>query len=121
MAGNLETFEDFWKAYPHCKRPPRSKKALTRGLFEQITTTGRRTKVDGIPLNIKATPEELVAAAKAYYDEVTADYEATYTDCTQYVPGSQVWLNQGRHEDFIETEEDNVHHLPLSGESQRSG
>ena len=98
-------FGQFWKAYPHCKRPRRSKKALTQGIFDQITTVGRETRVDGITLFIKTTPEHLIAAAKAYAADVDGNYEIPSTEARQYVPGAHVWLNQSRHSEWIEEEE----------------
>jgi hypothetical protein len=95
-------FDDFWQAYPHCKRPRRSKMEVARGIFKQITTTGRKTIVDGIPLYVQATPEQLVAAAKAYAEDVDNDFEIPSNEARQYVPGSHVWLNQSRHSEWIE-------------------
>ncbi len=93
-------FDLFWEAYPHCKSPPRSKKALSRGLFKKITTTGHKSRIDGIPLRLKATAEEIVAAATAYADTIDKDFETSVTENRQYVPGAHVWLHQGRWEDF---------------------
>ena len=102
----MATFEEFWDAYPHCKRPRRSKLEVTRGIFKQITTSGRNTIVDGISLYVRATPEQLVAAAKAYAEDVDNDYEVPSNEARQYVPGAHVWLNQSRHSEWIEEEED---------------
>ena len=114
---NLSGFEVFWKIFPHCRKPPRSKKVLSRGLFKMITTVGRQTKIDGIPLNLKASPAQIIAAAKAYAAEIDKDYEQSDAVNRQYVPGAQIWLNQGRYEDDpnFEQEEDNVTHLRRRG------
>ena len=92
-------FDPFWKAYPH--HTGRSKKMLTRGLFEQITGPGRKTRVDGVNLTLKATAQELIAAAQAYRDHAFADFNESYVDQVAFVPGCQVWLNQGRWEEWI--------------------
>ena len=101
----MATFEEFWDAYPHCTNPRRSKKVITRGVFKQITTTGRKFNVEGISLYIRATPEQLVAAAKAYAEDVDRDYEVPSSEARKYVPGASVWLNQSRHSEWIEEEE----------------
>jgi len=98
-------FDQFWKYYPHCKRPRRSKLEVTRGIFKQITTSGRKTIVDGIPLYVRASPEQLVSAAKAYAEDVDNDYEVPSSEARKYVPGAHVWLNQSRHSEWIEEEE----------------
>ena len=103
---DLAEFDQFWKAYPHCKRPRRSKLEVTRGIFKQITTTGRKTIVDGISLYVRATPEQLVAAAKAYAEDVDNDFEVPSNEARQYVPGAHVWLNQSRHSEWINEEEE---------------
>ena len=103
-------FEQFWKAYPHCKTPRRSKRAVTRAIFEQITGPGRRTRVDGVTLNLRVSAEVIIRAAKAYAAEVDGDYETPTTEARQYVPGTQVWLNAARWEDFeIEAEVIKLH------------
>ena len=98
-------FDQFWQAYPHCTRPRRSKMEVARGIFQQITTTGRKTVVDGVPLHVRATPEQLVAAAKAYAEDIDGDYEVSTSEARKYVPGAHVWLNQSRHSEWIEEEE----------------
>lgn len=94
------TFEDFWREFPHCTAPPRSKKAVSRAIFEQITTKGRETTVDGIRLNLVATAEEIIAGARAYAADIDRDYEKSYAENRAYVPGAQVWLNQARWDDY---------------------
>ena len=103
----MATFNEFWKAYPHCRRPPRSKKAVCRGLFKMISTTGRKTTCEGIPLDLRATPEQLVVAAKAYAAEIDGDgFTRVQHEAREYVPGAQVWLNQGCYEDFVDMNDD---------------
>lgn len=111
-------FPEFYKHYPHCKRPRRSVKAICEAMYKQITTDGRTTTVQGLTLRIKCTEAEMDAAAKAYADEVLGDYEVPYHEATKYVPGCQVWMNQGRMFDHIEIkieEEENVTHLRRRG------
>ena len=91
-------FDQFWKIYPH--HQARSKKAASRALFQAITGKGHEGTViiDGtrIRLTLTATPEEIVAGAKAYCQTL---------DDRQYAAGAQVWLNQGRWEDNDNVEE----------------
>ena len=61
---------------------------------------------DSIPLYVRATPEQLVAAAKAYAEDVDNDYEVPSNEARQYVPGAHVWLNQSRHSEWINEEEE---------------
>jgi|SRR3990167_3282300 len=96
-------FDDFWNIYPHYKS--RSKKALTRAIWEQITGDGRRTNVDGVRLSLRTTPERILAAAKKFQADIDRDYTASTSENRQYVPGSQVWLNQARWEDFEDGKE----------------
>ena len=85
----MTDFDVWWKIYPHWST--RSKKALSKALWDNITGGGHSgsASVDGsrVKLTLQATPEELITGAKAY---------RMATEEQKYVAGAQVWLNQGR-------------------------
>ena len=89
-------FEDFWRVYPH--HSARSKRAMAQAKWNAITGNGLETTVidserNSMRLNLKATPEEIVAGVKAYRMSLSQED-------MRYAPGAQVWLNQGRWMDF---------------------
>ena len=101
----MTAFDEFWIAFP--KHAQRSKKAVSRAIFEAITGSGRHTKVDGLDLYHRTTPEVLISAAKAYrmvLIQSSEDEDAPY----KYAQGSQVFLNQGRFEDFDDDEREEL-------------
>jgi len=49
-----------------------------------------------LKLDLRATPEEIIIGAKAYYMTM---------ETFEYSAGAQVWLNQGRWMDFDDAEE----------------
>ena len=90
------TFEDFWNAYPH--HSTRSKRAMSKAKWDAITGPGLDTVAkDGegnsMRLNLKADPQRIYRAAVAYRLGMSDNDK-------QYAPGAQVWLNQGRFEDY---------------------
>ena len=93
-------FEDFWSIYPH--HGARSKRAMAKAKWNAITGPGLDTNVrdsegNSMRLNLKATPERIVGAAKAYRMSLSQDD-------MRYAPGAQVWLNQGRFDDYDATQ-----------------
>lgn len=78
-------FEEFWRAFPSGRKKGKGK-ALA--LFRQIARGGHHT--------LKASPDELISAAKAY--------AATKPD-PQYTPMPQTWLSGGRWGDELEPKE----------------
>ena len=101
----MTDFDEFWTAYP--KHAQRSKKAVSRAIFEAITGPGRHTKVDGLDLSHQETPGVLIAAAKAYRMVLIQSSEGDENPY-KYAQGSQVWLNQGRFEDFDDDEREEL-------------
>lgn len=94
------TFEDFWTQYPR-----RTGKAMARAKFQAITNGGIQTRAldrdsgQYVALVLEATPEELVAAAKAYRKSLIGpDFRLKIDE--QFIPLASTWLNQGRFEDF---------------------
>lgn len=103
-----DTFDAFWAAYPYPGRQ-RSSKALTRQIWQQITTTGRECK---IPLKdggqvvsvekvfVQATPQEILEGVKRYDQLMTkpGTGEYGYKDDGKFICGPAVFLNQARWE-----------------------
>lgn len=92
----MTPFDIFWKAFPR-----KVGKSLCRAKFEVITTVGMDIKIDGHRINLRASPEDVIRAAKAYAT-VTWDEDIE----TQFMPHPATWLNQGRFEDVDEDEQD---------------
>lgn len=91
------TFEEFWMAYP---KPGRVKKALTMKLWNEIilpegcTTKVLVSKDHYEYLHLQATPEEIIAGAKAY--ELAIRKPGTYGEYkTEFIPHARTWLNAG--------------------------
>ena len=89
-------FEEFWKAYPH--HSTRSKRAMSKAKWDAITGNGLDTVAkDGegnsMRLNLKADPKRIYRAALAFRMGMSQDD-------MKFAPGAQVWLNQGRFEDY---------------------
>ena len=88
-------FEDFWNVWP---RPEGKLKARVK--FDAITGPGldarSRCRDSGALESLgilKATPAELIAAAKKYRKRfIGKDYKGDYTYCQH----AATWLNQGR-------------------------
>ena len=98
----MQEFDDFWKVYPHFQQ--RSKKAICRALFLKITGAGHTSKVEGLDITTQTTPGVLVSAAKAYHMTLIKTRTPASGENRDYVPGAQVWLNQGRFEDMEDAE-----------------
>ena len=98
-------FPEFYAAYPHKKG--RSVKRLSRKLYDKLTGDGLPDAEKDIMLE---TPARLLAAAKAYYDDIWSAYcraeSGHWDDFVAYVPACQAWLFQGRFEDWLEEEEE---------------
>lgn len=111
------TFADFYRTYPHKKG--RSKKREAHKHWRKITGL-EGLKVPGEDEPLKATPERIITAAKAYYDCLFQEYcrdekASCFQDFCQFVPAAQAWLYQGRWEDWEEEEtEGKVVHLNTS-------
>ena len=90
-------FEAFWK---EC--PKRVDKALAKAKWDKITGEGLKTRMldrdSGmfVEIELKATPEELIAGMKRYYR--TQFDRATYKirDDGKYTMHPATWLNRGR-------------------------
>lgn len=96
-----DRFDEFWKAYPHCKRV---KKPLARAKFEAITGPGLKTKTydkdsnSYAAIELKATAEEIIEGVKRYADRNKATGSGSYgfIDGGKYICHPSVFLNQGR-------------------------
>lgn len=95
-----KAFEAFYQAYPK-----RIDKALARSKFFGIVKGGFRTKTldkdsnSFVEIELSATPEELIEAAKRYTSSLidTNTYKRKVED--KYIPSPAVWLNKGRFQD----------------------
>ncbi len=91
------TFDDFWQAYPR-----KVGKAMARAKFLAVTSQGlsvvaRDRDGNRIDLTHQEAAEALVEAAKAYRLDCLDTEE-------RYIAHPTTWLNQGRWEDYDETE-----------------
>ena len=97
----VATFEDFWNAYP---RPGRKRKPLAKAKWDAIVNGGLRTRTFDrdsnayVDIELSASPEEIIEAAKAYDRRTrkpgTGQYG--YVDEGKYICHATTWLNQGR-------------------------
>ncbi len=93
------TFDKCWEVYPHYQS--RSKKAISRAKYDAITSGGLKTFArdesgNRVALMLQCSPETMLEACKAQAMETGGD--------RQYVPGMQVFFNQGRFEDWTPAE-----------------
>ena len=93
------TFDQCWEVYPHYQG--RSKKAISRAKYDAITSGGLKTFAKDESGNRVALPrhfsqESMLEACKAQAIAVGSE--------RQYVPGWQIFLNQGRFEDWSPSE-----------------
>ena len=103
----LESFNEFWKWYPH--HPQRKSKAKARSLFLQIIQPGgvdtrSKNKDSGqfMDLHLEATSEAIVEATKAYRKALIPQRMGEYAPDTTYTPNALVWLNGGDWENYDE-------------------
>ncbi len=81
-------FNEFWKIYPR-----KVGKAICRAKFHALTGDGLKVTIEGQKLVLKAKPEAVVQAAKAFR------YLSIETE-ERFIPLPKTWLNQGRYEDI---------------------
>lgn len=101
----MTSFETFWRAYPRYAQ--RSKKAVSRALFEAITGPGLAVRVEGLTLHHKEAPATLIQAAKAYRMALL-DASDPGEHEFKFAPACNVWLKQGRFEDHDPDERDRL-------------
>ena len=93
------TFDQCWEVYPHYQG--RSKKAISRAKYDAITTEGLKTFAkdesgNRVALMLQCSPETMLEACKAQAIAVGSE--------RQDVLGWQIFLNQGRFEDWSPSE-----------------
>lgn len=92
-----EAFEAFWKAYPR-----RVGKPLAKAKFAQIVNGGLKTRTldkdsgQYVEIELTATPDELIAGAKRYYDTQLDRNTFSLKDGGKFTCHPATWLNQGR-------------------------
>lgn len=97
-------FEEFWKAYPYCRR---ERRALAKAKFDAITGPGLKTRTMDkdsgtyVEIELRATPDEIIEGAKRYDQRMRQQGlgKYGYKDDGRYVCQPATWLNQGRWED----------------------
>lgn len=96
------TFNDFWKAYP--KRVGRP---LAEAKWNAITGDGLKTRTldrdsnTYVEIELKATPEEIIAGAKAYAASQIDRNTYRLKDDGKFTLQPATFLNQGRWMDFV--------------------
>lgn len=100
------SFEEFWMAYPY---PRRVGKAIAQAKWNAITGGGLSTRTldrdsgTYVSIDLKATPEEILAGVKKYDAKCRkkGTGEFGYEDNGKYICHPSVFLNQGRWLDFL--------------------
>ena len=97
-----DRFEEFWKNYPK-----RVGKPIAKAKFDQITREGLKTRTldrdsgTYVDIELRATPEEIIEAAKRYRESLIDKSTYTFKIEKQFIPMPSTWLNQGRfHDEF---------------------
>lgn len=96
---NADPFEEFWKAYPSCKRVG---KPVARAKFKAITNGGLKTKTldrdsgSFIELELQATPQEIIDGVKRYAARNYEKNSYKWKDGGKFILMPATFLNQGR-------------------------
>lgn len=92
-----DSFEAFWLAYPK-----RVGKPLAAAKWEAITNGGLRTRTldrdsgGYVEIELRATPQELLEAAKRYYESQLDRNTYRIKDGGRFTLNPATWLNAGR-------------------------
>jgi hypothetical protein len=94
-----DRFDEFWDSYPK-----RVGKPIARAKWNAITGEGLKTRTldkdsnSYIEIELRATPEELIAGAKRYYQRNRRPGTAQFgfKDDGKFLCHPATWLNQGR-------------------------
>lgn len=97
----LDTFEEFWQAYPH---PRRVGKMLCKAKFNAIVGPGLKTRTldrdsgNFVEIELSATPEEIIAGVKRYAERNrgTGTERYGFKEGGKFICHPATWLNQGR-------------------------
>jgi hypothetical protein len=95
-------FEELWSMWPRKEKKPvaRAKyEAITRGKF--TTRTLDKDSGNFIELELSATPEQILAGAKAYISSQIDKRTFRFVDDGKFIPYLATWLNGGRWEDWL--------------------
>lgn len=90
-------FEEFWKAYPKKVGKP-----IAKVKFDQIVNGGLQTRTldkdsgQFVDIELEATADEIIEAAKKYRSSQIDRNTFTLKDGGKYIPHPATWLNQGR-------------------------
>jgi hypothetical protein len=97
------TFEDFWRVYPKKVQKP-----LAKAKWDSIVNGGLKTRTldkdsgSYIEIELSATPQEIVEAARKYaVTQIDRDNGYKLRDGGRYTCNPATWLNQGRWEDLV--------------------
>ena len=91
------SFEDFWRVYPK-----RVQKAIAKAKWDAITGEGLTTRTldkdsgGYIELELKASPDEIIEAARSYAKSQREPHSYSLRDNGKYTCNPATWLNQGR-------------------------
>lgn len=96
------SFDEWWRVYPKKVGKP-----LARAKWNAITGDGLKTRTldrdsgQYVEIELKATPEELLAGARRYEqrNRKPGIGEFGYVENGKYLCHPSTWLNQGRWED----------------------
>lgn len=92
-----DRFEEFWKAFPK-----RVGKPIAKAKWDAITGSGLKTRTldkdsgTYIEIELHATPEELIAGAKNYYERNRKIGGYGFKDEGKFLLHPATFLNQGR-------------------------
>lgn len=94
-------FEEVWKVWPN-----KNGKAIARAKFDAIVKGGFRTKTldkssgQFVDLELAATPDEIIAGAKAYMASQIDRNTYRLKDDGKFIPWLQTWLGRAGWEDL---------------------
>ena len=94
-------FEELWKIWPR-----RDGKAVARAKYLGIVKGGYETRTldkssqTFIPMELSATPEQIMAGAKAYRDSQIDKRTYRFKDDGRFIPHLATWLGRAGWQDF---------------------
>lgn len=98
-----DRFEEFWRAYPKKKVG----KPICKAKWDAITNGGLKTRTldrdsgTYIEIELRATPEEIIAGVKRYAESQWDKSSSRFKDDGKFICNPATWLNQGRWMDGV--------------------